>query len=89
MKTLALFFFLFLLSFKANCQTVFCDPTSNEESTIAVDKNKIEEKSIARNHDSSEMFEYLGYYYYKFKDYQRSKQYFDILYKKYKLPQIS
>jgi len=35
------------------------------------------------------MFEYLGNYYYKSKDFQKSKLYFDILFKKYKLSQIS
>jgi lipoprotein NlpI len=83
-----IFLFLFLATFKANSQTVFYDSISKQKFAV-VDVHKTYERVIEKGYDSLEMFDYLGNYYYKCKDFQKSKQYFDLLFKKYKLSEIS
>lgn len=85
-----LFSFMLLGLFKANSQTqtVFYD-SINKQKYALVDVRKTYERVIEKGYASIEMFEYLGNYYYKSQDFEKSKLYFDILFKKYKLSQIS
>ena len=83
--------FVLLAIFDANSQTqtVFYD-SINKQKYALIDVRKTYERVIEKGYNSIEMFEYLGnYYYYKSKDFEKSKIYFDILFKKYKLSQIS
>ena len=87
-----LMFYIFSLIilgiFKANAQTVFYDSISKQKYAL-VDVLKTYERVIEKGYDSIQMLEYLGNYYYKDKDFQKSKLYFDMLFKKYKLSDIS
>lgn len=83
-----IFSFLLLGIYNVHSQTVFYD-SINKQKYTTVDVHKTYERIIEKGYDSIEMFEYLGNYYYKCKDFQKSKLYFDILFKKYKLSQIS
>lgn len=87
-KTGILFVFILLASIKANSQTVFFDSISKKKYAI-VDVHKTYERVVEKGYDSIQMLEYLGDYYYKGKDFQKSKLYFDILFKKYRLSDIS
>lgn len=92
MNSSVFFIFLFMLTgvFNANSQTqnVFYDSIKKQKYAM-IDVHKTYERVIEKGYDSIEMFEYLGNYYYKNKDFEKSKIYFDILFKKYKLSQIS
>lgn len=77
-----------LASLKANSQSIIYDSISNQKVAL-VDVRKTYERVVDKGYASIEMFEYLGAYYYKDKDFQKSKLYFDMLFKKYKLSQIS
>ena len=79
---------MLLATFKANSQTVIYD-SINKQKVALIDVRKTYERIIDKGYASIEMFEYLGNYYYKDKDFQKSKLYFDMLFKKYKLSQIS
>ena len=81
---------LFLGIFNANSQTqtVFYDSIKKQKYAM-IDVHKTYERVIEKGYASIEMFEYLGNYYYKSKDFEKSKLYFDILFKKYRLSQIS
>ena len=83
-----IFSFIVLGTFKAHSQTVFYD-SINKQKYALIDVHKTYERIIDKGYDSIEMFEYLGNYYYQSKDFEKSKLYFDILFKKYKLSQIS
>jgi hypothetical protein len=85
-----IFSFMLLGIFNANSQTqtVFYD-SINKQKYAMIDVHKTYERVIEKGYASIEMFEYLGNYYYKSKDFEKSKIYFDILFKKYKLSQIS
>jgi hypothetical protein len=83
-----IFSFMILGIYNANSQTVFYDSISKQKYAL-VDVHKTYERVIDKGYNSIEMFEYLGNYYYQSKDFQKSKLYFDILFKKYKLSQIS
>lgn len=74
--------------FNANSQTVYYDSISKQKYAL-VDVSKTYERVIEKGYDSIQMLEYLGNYYYKDKDFQKSKLYFDMLFKKYKLSDIS
>ena len=80
--------FMLLGISNANSQTVFYDSIKKQKYAM-IDVHKTYERVIEKGYDSIEMFEYLGNYYYKSKDFKKSKLYFDILFKKYKLSQIS
>ena len=56
---------------------------------ISVDVPKTYERIIAKGYDSIELFDYLGNYYYSVNNLEKSKLYFDLLFKKYKISQIS
>lgn len=85
---------LFILSFllfgitNTFSQSVFYD-SINKKKYAKVDVHATYERVIQKGYESVEMLEYLGNYYYKDKDFQRSKLYFDMLFKKYKIAQIS
>lgn len=83
-----IFLFLVLGTYSALSQTVYYDSISKQKFAV-VDVHKTYERIIEKGYSSPEMFEYLGNYYYQSKDFVKSKLYFDILFKKYKLSQIS
>ncbi len=83
-----IFSFVLLGICNAHSQTVFYDSISKQKVAL-IDVRKTYERVINKGYDSIEMYEYLGNYYYKDKDFQKSKLYFDMLFKKYKLSQIS
>ena len=90
-KNLLLFFvfsFIVLGTYDANSQTVIYDSISKQKVAL-IDVRRTYERVIDKGYASIEMFEYLGNYYYEDKDFQKSKLYFDMLFKKYKLSQIS
>ena len=83
-----IFSFMLLGISNANSQTVFYDSIKKQKYAM-IDVHKTYERVIEKGYTSIEMFEYLGNYYYKSKDFEKSKIYFDILFKKYKESQIS
>jgi hypothetical protein len=90
MKNEAFFIFTFVLlgMYSAKSQTVIYD-TISKKKYVRVDVHKTYERVVEKGYESVEMFEYLGNYYYACKNFEKSKLYFDILFKKYKLSQIS
>lgn len=74
--------------FNANAQTIVYD-SINKQKYALVDVSKTYERVIEKGYYSIQMLEYLGNYYYKDKNFQKSKLYFDMLFKKYKLSDIS
>jgi hypothetical protein len=80
--------FFLLASFRATSQNVLYDSISKQKVAL-IDVRKTYERLIDKGYSSVEMLEYLGNYYYKEKDFQKSKLYFDMLFKKYKLSEIS
>lgn len=82
------FMLLVILDANSQTQTIFYDSIKKQKYAL-IDVHKTYERVIEKGYDSIEMFEYLGNYYYKSKDFEKSKLYFDILFKKYKLSQIS
>jgi hypothetical protein len=83
-----IFSFIVIGLSSANSQTVFYDSISKQKYAL-IDVPKTYERVIEKGYDSIQMLEYLGNYYYKDKDFQKSKLYFEILFKKYKLSDIS
>jgi len=79
---------MFLGILGVHSQTVFYDSIQKQKYAL-IDVHKTYERVIEKGYVSIEMFEYLGNYYYQSKDFEKSKLYFDILFKKYKLSQIS
>lgn len=90
MKSSKVFLFSFFLLglCKANSQTVFYD-SINKKKYAKIDVSQTYERVIQKGYESLEMLEYLGNYYYKDKNFEKSKLYFDMLFRKYKLTQIS
>lgn len=80
--------FLVFVTCYANAQTVIYDSISKQKVAL-IDVHKTYERVIDKGYASIEMFEYLGNYYYQDNDFQKSKMYFDMLFKKYKLSEIS
>lgn len=80
--------FLFLVIFNANSQTVHYD-TIKKQKYVQIDIHKTYERIINNGYESIEMFENLGNYYFECKNFQKSKLYFDKLFRKYNLSQIS
>ena len=85
-----IFSFMLLVIIYANSQTqtIFYDSIKKQKYAL-IDVHKTYERVIEKGYDSIEMFEYLGNYYYKDKDFHKSKLYFDMLVKKYKLSDIA
>lgn len=79
---------MFLFAVNANSQKVYYDSISKKQ-YILVDVSKTYEKVINKGYESLEMLEYLGDYYFRRRDYEKSKLYFDRLFEKYQLSQIS
>jgi hypothetical protein len=80
--------FLVFGASNAFSQTVYYD-TISKKNYAKIDVHATYERVIQKGYESIEMLEYLGNYYYKDKDFQKSKLYFDRLFKKYKIAQIS
>lgn len=89
-KTVAFYIFTFLLLgiTSAKSQTIFYDTISKKKYAL-IEVHKTYERVIEKGYNSVEMYEYLGNYYYTSQDFKKSKLYFDLLFKKYKLSQIS
>jgi hypothetical protein len=88
---LALFFslaFILLATVTASSQTVHYD-SINKQKFIMVDVQKTYERIADKGYESVEIYESLGNYYYENKNFQKSKLYFDKLFGKYSLSQIS
>lgn len=88
---LLLFFtlsFLFLGLFNANSQTVHYD-SIRKQKYVLIEVHKTYERITGKGYESIEMFEYLGNYYFDCNNLKKSKLYFDKLFKKYSLSQIS
>jgi len=79
---------ILLTMLKTYSQNITYDSISKQKVAL-IDVRKTYERVIEKGYASAEMYEYLGIYYYKDKDFQKSKLYFDMLFKKYKLSQIS
>jgi hypothetical protein len=82
------FSFIFFLSFNAKSQTVKYDSV-NKQKYIMVDVQKTYERIVDKGYESVELFESLGNYYYDNNNLKKSKLYFDKLFGKYSLSQIS
>jgi len=80
--------FLLLPITNAKSQTVQYDSVSKQK-YIQVDIHKTYERIIDKGYESIEMFESLGNYYYECNNFKKSKLYFDKLFGKYNLSQIS
>jgi hypothetical protein len=88
---LRLFFaFAFLVSAaqKTYSQTVRYD-SLNKQKFVLVDVQKTYERIASKGYESIEIYEYLGNYYYENNNPRKSKLYFDKLFNKYNLSQIS
>lgn len=80
--------FIFLTSLNAKSQTVKYD-TVKKQKYVLVDVEKTYERIIDKGYESIEMFESLGNYYYEHNNLRKSKLYFDKLFGKYSISQIS
>jgi hypothetical protein len=78
---------IFLIGINCNSQ-VFYDSLTKKK-YILVDVHKTYERLIEKGYYSIDMLEFLGNYYFKDKDFIKSKLYYDILFKRYKLKNIS
>src|SRR6478752_4898739 len=83
-----MFLFLVLPAIKAHSQTVYYDSIKKQR-YLVVDVHKTYERVLSKGYESVEMLEYLGNFYFKCEDFKKSKVYFDRLFKKYKVSQIS
>ena len=82
------FAFILLVTITANSQTVRYDSISKQK-YVLVDVQKTYERIADQGYESVEIYESLGNYYYENKNFQKSKLYFDRLFGKYSLSQIS
>ncbi|PJJ07002.1 hypothetical protein CLU83_0130 [Flavobacterium sp. 1] len=82
------FVFIFLVSLNAKSQTVKYDSV-NKQKYILVDVQKTYERIVDKGYESAEIFESLGNYYYENNNLKKSKLYFDKLFGKYSISQIS
>lgn len=80
--------FLFLSSTSANSQTIASDSIIKQK-YVVVEKHKTYERILEKGYESIELFEYLANYYYNCNECEKSKMYFDILFKKYSISKIS
>lgn len=87
-KLLFIISFFLLGALNMNSQTIENDSVVKKKH-INVYVHKTYERMIAKGLESIEMFEYLGDYFYKSNEFEKSKKYLDILFKKYKASQIS
>lgn len=82
------FAFILLATITANSQTVRYDSITKQK-YVLVDVQKTYERIADKGYESVEIYESLGNYYYDNKNFQKSKIYFDRLFGKYSLSQIS
>jgi len=82
------FFLVLQLSSKTYSQKVRYDSIKKQK-YIAVDVQKTYERIVEKGYESVELFESLGNYYYENKNFKKSKLYFDKLFGKYPITQIS
>lgn len=82
------FAFIIVTSFSAKSQTVRYDSVSKKK-YVMVDVQKTYERIADKGYESAEIFESLGNYYYENNNIKKSKLYFDKLFGKYSLSQIS
>jgi hypothetical protein len=82
------FAFILLATINASSQTVHYD-SINKQKFVLVDVQKTYERIADKGYESVEIYESLGNYYYENKNFQKSKLYFDKLFGKYSLSQIS
>jgi hypothetical protein len=80
--------FLFLGLSNAYSQKVHYD-SINKQKYVLIDVHKTYERVINEGYESVQMYEYLGNYYFDCNNLEKSKLYFDKLFKKYKLSQIT
>ncbi|WP_281637563.1 hypothetical protein [Flavobacterium marginilacus] len=80
--------FIFFFCLNAKSQTVKFDSVKKQK-YILVDVEKTYERIVDKGYESAEMFESLGNYYYENNNLKKSKLYFDRLFGKYSLSQIS
>jgi hypothetical protein len=88
---LLLFFtlsFLFLGLSNAYSQKVHYDSISKQK-YVLIDVHKTYERITNEGYESVEMYEYLGNYYFDCRNLKKSKLYFDKLFQKYNLSQIT
>ncbi|TRX36426.1 hypothetical protein FNW52_07370 [Flavobacterium sp. ZT3R18] len=88
---LLLFFslsFLVLGLSNAYSQKVHYDSIQKQK-YVLIDVHKTYERITSKGYESVEMFEYLGNYYFDCKNFKKSELYFDKLFQKYSLSQIS
>ena len=90
-NNLRLFFsfaFIFSAIINASSQTVQYDSV-NKKKYVLVDVQKTYERIADKGYESLEIYEYLGNYYYENNNPRKSKLYFDKLFGKYDISQIS
>lgn len=90
-NNLCLFFcfaFLFLAIINSYSQTVKYD-SINKQKFVLVDVQKTYERIENQGYESIEIYEYLGNYYFENNNPRKSKLYFDKLFGKYNISQIS
>jgi hypothetical protein len=80
-------FFFFVIT-NVNSQTVAFDSIKKQK-YAKVDIHKTYERIVEKGYESIELFEYLAIYYYDCNECEKSKMYFDLLFKKYNLSKIS
>ncbi len=80
--------FLFLGLSHAYSQKVHYDSIKKQK-YVLIDVHKTYERMTNEGCESAQMYEYLGNYYYDCNNLKKSKLYFDKLFKKYKLSQIT
>lgn len=80
---------IFILGFyNGFSQTVRIDEAT-QKAYITVDVPKTYERIIAKGYESVELFDYLGNYYYKVNNIEKSITYFDMLFSKFHISNIS
>ncbi|PWA06342.1 hypothetical protein [Flavobacterium laiguense] len=82
------FSFIFFSTFNTNAQKVHYDSIKKQK-YVLIDVHKTYERITSEGYESVEMYEYLGNYYFDCKNFKKSKLYFDKLFEKYSLSQIS
>jgi hypothetical protein len=80
--------FLFLGLSNTYSQKVHYDSIKKQK-YVFIDVRKTYERVINEGYESVQMYEYLGNYYFDCNNLEKSKLYFDKLFKKYKLSQIT
>jgi hypothetical protein len=91
-KNKSMFFYIFTLVlfavFNVQSQTVHYDSITKQK-YVLVNVENTYERIVNKGYESIELFETLGNYYYDNKNFKKSKIYFDKLFGKYNLSQIS